>query len=275
MAEEHPGGLLETAAVALVVFDQGGRRIEASYGDASLLTDLRPQPVPAAQDPLRRALQAAQARPGGSATVQVDGKVIELHYEPRSEGRSPFLLAVDVTAHVRRMEESVQRERQMTVMSRQLPAIAWATDRDLRITHLLGRVPREIGIDSRTIIGGSLHDLAGTHDANDPAIAHHLAALLGQAGLFRYPFRGRWYEVHVAPLRDEHDDVITGCVGTAVDITQRKESEDRTLAIHSALVESQRLAHVGNWEWDIQRDRVCWSDELFRIYGIGRSCPFT
>lgn len=35
-----------------------------------------------------------------------------------------------------------------------------------------------------------------------------------------------------------------------------------------ALAEAQRLARIGSWEWEVQADRVAWSDELFRIYGI-------
>ncbi len=35
-----------------------------------------------------------------------------------------------------------------------------------------------------------------------------------------------------------------------------------------ALAEAQRLARIGSWEWEVQVDRVVWSDELFRIYGI-------
>jgi len=27
------------------------------------------------------------------------------------------------------------------------------------------------------------------------------------------------------------------------------------------LEEAQRVAHVGHWEWDLQTDRVTWSDE--------------
>jgi len=38
-----------------------------------------------------------------------------------------------------------------------------------------------------------------------------------------------------------------------------------------ALAESQRLAHIGSWEWDMAADRVWWSDELFRIYGVDRA----
>jgi PAS domain S-box-containing protein len=37
------------------------------------------------------------------------------------------------------------------------------------------------------------------------------------------------------------------------------------------LAEAQRLAHLGSWEWDIARDRVTWSEELYRLYGIDPS----
>ena len=34
------------------------------------------------------------------------------------------------------------------------------------------------------------------------------------------------------------------------------------------LLEAQRIAHVGSWEWDVEANKVHWSDELYRIYGI-------
>lgn len=34
------------------------------------------------------------------------------------------------------------------------------------------------------------------------------------------------------------------------------------------LAQAQALAHLGSWEWDIPRNVVSWSDELYRIYGL-------
>jgi PAS domain S-box-containing protein len=34
------------------------------------------------------------------------------------------------------------------------------------------------------------------------------------------------------------------------------------------LEEAQRVAHVGYWEWNLDTDRVTWSDETYRIYGL-------
>ena len=34
------------------------------------------------------------------------------------------------------------------------------------------------------------------------------------------------------------------------------------------LAEAQRLAGLGSWDWDIARDRITWSEELYRLYGL-------
>jgi len=33
------------------------------------------------------------------------------------------------------------------------------------------------------------------------------------------------------------------------------------------LAEAQKMAHIGNWEWDIVADKAYWSDEMYRIFG--------
>jgi PAS domain S-box-containing protein len=42
---------------------------------------------------------------------------------------------------------------------------------------------------------------------------------------------------------------------------------ERTRAL-GGLAEAQRLSHLGSWEWDIARNRIVWSDELYRLYGV-------
>ncbi|MBF0160286.1 MAG: response regulator [Magnetococcales bacterium] len=39
----------------------------------------------------------------------------------------------------------------------------------------------------------------------------------------------------------------------------------------SRLKEAQQLARLGNWEWDVVRDHVVWSEELYRIYDIDQA----
>ena len=34
------------------------------------------------------------------------------------------------------------------------------------------------------------------------------------------------------------------------------------------LEEAQRVAHVGYWVWDLQTNRLIWSEETYRIFGL-------
>ena len=69
--------------------------------------------------------------------------------------------------------------------------------------------------------------------------------------------------------------------GTVQDITDRKRAEETLQLVSSdlqqskaKLEEAQRIAHVGYWEWDLTSNRVIWSDETYRIYGMHpQECP--
>ena len=48
---------------------------------------------------------------------------------------------------------------------------------------------------------------------------------------------------------------------------QRLRDRERQLAA------AQAIAHVGSWEWHIPANRVTWSDELYRMYGVSPATP--
>ncbi|HEY3019754.1 MAG TPA: PAS domain-containing protein [Solirubrobacteraceae bacterium] len=52
------------------------------------------------------------------------------------------------------------------------------------------------------------------------------------------------------------------------DVTESRKADADLRASEARLAEAQRIAELGVWEWDIRRDRVIWSDELFRIFGV-------
>ncbi len=52
------------------------------------------------------------------------------------------------------------------------------------------------------------------------------------------------------------------------DITKRNQTEERLKQQNEELFESQRIAHIGTWRWDLTTDQVVWTDELYRMYGL-------
>ena len=56
--------------------------------------------------------------------------------------------------------------------------------------------------------------------------------------------------------------------GTVMDITERHlmlQKLEKTIELHK---QAQALTHIGNWTWDIPNNKIEWSDEMYRIYGI-------
>lgn len=51
------------------------------------------------------------------------------------------------------------------------------------------------------------------------------------------------------------------------DLTARLALEEELHRARTRLENIQGIAHVGTWEWNVQTDRVSWSDEMYRIYG--------
>src|SRR6201988_5502865 len=63
--------------------------------------------------------------------------------------------------------------------------------------------------------------------------------------------------------------------GTVQDITDRKRAEEELQVLYrdlqeskASLEEAQRIAHLGSWVWDLEKNHVTYSDEYYRIFGL-------
>ncbi len=55
---------------------------------------------------------------------------------------------------------------------------------------------------------------------------------------------------------------------TCRDVTERKIVLDALKESEQRLIEAQRIAQLGHWEWHIQTGHLYWSDEIYRIFGL-------
>jgi two-component system cell cycle sensor histidine kinase/response regulator CckA len=169
----------------------------------------------------------------------------------------------DITA--RRAAEQAMREskRRFRLLAAQVPADVWTTDTDLRLTSIYGSlVPAVERLDLRTV-GTSLYELFATRDESHPVIAAHRRALGGVSAQYERTAGPMVIEGRVEPLRDG-TGAIVGCVGVALDITERRSAEGGAARRLADFVESSEDAIITTApDGTIQT----WNPAAERLYG--------
>jgi diguanylate cyclase (GGDEF)-like protein/PAS domain S-box-containing protein len=81
--------------------------------------------------------------------------------------------------------------------------------------------------------------------------------------------RLRWVSATASPL-PLAEDGRRSAVLCLSDVTALRTGAERLRRSERLLAETQRLAHVGSWEWDApgQVERFTWTDEMYRLAGL-------
>jgi PAS domain S-box-containing protein len=69
------------------------------------------------------------------------------------------------------------------------------------------------------------------------------------------------------PVLDETGNIIQ-YVGTDVDVTEQKRSEEKLRHTEADLLEAQRISQTGSWKLDVSSGTVTVSPQMFRIFGV-------
>lgn len=68
-------------------------------------------------------------------------------------------------------------------------------------------------------------------------------------------------------VRDAQGNALR-MTGVNFDITERRRAEKSLRESEVRLKEAQRIAHLGHWELNLQKNTLYWSDEVYRIFGL-------
>ncbi len=77
-----------------------------------------------------------------------------------------------------------------------------------------------------------------------------------------------WVMGQAVPEINSSNEVI-GYIGTITNITDRKISEEKLKRSNTQLSLSQTISQIGYWEFDFKNETDFWSDEMYRLVGIG------
>lgn len=174
---------------------------------------------------------------------------------------------------LRKTEETGKiHEQFLQTLMDSIPAPVFYKNTDGKYTGCNKAFEDFLGIQKKEIIGKAVYEVA----PKELAVCYHEAdkALFQSKGKQIYearvkPGNGSLRDVvfHKAVYYDE-TGAIAGLIGIILDITDHKRVEEALRKSEASLANAQRIAHLGNWEWDIVINKVQWSDEVYRIFGL-------
>lgn len=192
---------------------------------------------------------------------------------------SAILSVLLVRSYQNRLRELAQRTtelRKTTTDLQRAQAVAsigsWEYDLSSDTMRLSGETCRIFGLPEGTQ-GSYGSYLARTHPDDRRTAEQAWQAALGN-GAFDHEHRillgdsVRWVR-QKAEITFATDGSAQSATGIAQDITQRRQSEDALQETRRLLDEVQKLSHLGGWKYDVATQQMTWTEEVYRIHGVG------
>jgi len=152
-----------------------------------------------------------------------------------------------------------------------IPDLMFEVGLDGRYYDCHSSQPELLAAPADQLLGRTLADVmpAGAVEVCLTALreAHEHGMSMGRQLLLSLPHGDFWFELSVAgkpAVAGEEPRFIV----VSRNITERKQMEDALCISRQTLTEAQRIAHIGSWELDLERNVLSWSDEIFRIFEI-------
>lgn len=168
--------------------------------------------------------------------------------------------------------DALQHEvRLLRTMIDTIPAMVAYLDREYRFLNVNLAYATHWGLEVSDIVGRHAAEIVG-EEFFSKVEGNLVRVLDGEDVQVEMPMleipTGQWREKEVTygPDRNAAGE-ITGINVLITDITQRKELERQNQHRQTHLQYLFHAGRMGIWEWDLLRDRVTWSPQLYEIFG--------
>jgi diguanylate cyclase (GGDEF)-like protein/PAS domain S-box-containing protein len=88
-------------------------------------------------------------------------------------------------------------------------------------------------------------------------------------GVFRDITERKQAQEKIQNLNQALEEKLRQLTQTQDELVQHRVHLEQVVAQRTtSLTEAQRIAHLGNWEWNLNNNTLNWSDEMYRIFGL-------
>jgi PAS domain S-box-containing protein len=151
----------------------------------------------------------------------------------------------------------------------------WVLDLEGRTLYANAEIARMYGCDESELADLTVFDTLD--EVGREQFTEHLRALRRgeinttdvEVQFVRRDGSPRWVLLRESALRAP-DGSLTGILHRISDYTARRSTVDDLSRSRQQLAEAQRIARIGSYDWDLLKDEITGSDELYTLYGRDR-----
>ncbi len=201
----------------------------------------------------------------------------------RKENNEPIAVVLslkDISPILKMQEELKQSEKLFRLLAETIEDVFWMRSTDFEEILYVSPAYEKIWGRSRESLYKAPHSLIDSvYPGDRDKLTSKMSRRLDEVQRLEYRIirpdgEIRWIRDRTFPVTDENDEQI-GTVGNSTDITDLIDIQNSLEKSKIMLDEAQRIAHLGNWEWDLITDEITWSDETYKILGFesGKARP--
>lgn len=124
-----------------------------------------------------------------------------------------------------------------------------------------------IGQDHNMLIPPRFHDIHPQHMDRFGATGHTHRAMGNFETLWGRRANGEEFplEVSISQVKIEGNRFFTAIIR---DITRRKRAEQALEEMQEMLSQTETIAQIGSWKWDLATQDLTWSAEMYKLFGL-------
>ncbi|WP_242928724.1 PAS domain-containing protein [Pontibacter vulgaris] len=178
---------------------------------------------------------------------------------------------IDITFQKEAQEKLAESEANLRALHNSSPQAIYLLDEHLNIVSFNAVAQTEVKSyllkDLQT--GQSILEFVDT-SLKQEILKHHAQAIQGETIVYETGNGSYWHEIAFRPVFNSRGKVQA--VSLSINnISERKKAIETIKRNEAQLERAQQLAHFGNWEYDLQRELLHFSDEVYHIYGVSKS----
>ncbi len=234
---------------------------------------VHPDDWPVIEANMQRAVAEQSPFADNYRTILPDGQVRWIHaqgsFDRNAQGQASRVAGICVD-HTRQKTAELAlaaSESQARAMLRTAQDGVWLADMQARFLEVNEAACRMLGYSAQELRGMCVSEIEADEDPQE-VVRHAERIAMRGFDLFESRLRRKDGSTFPVEVSVTHLPDLDRLVVFVRDITKRKQAERSLEASQRFLAETERIGHVGGWEFDIDTQEQTWTEEVYRIHDL-------